>query len=107
MDLALNFGIPAEALKAQMSERELGEWFAYAARRFLPTQRLELALANVARMSAGSSTISEFIFDSRLREMLTPKVEQVETAATAAAAIGAMTGAGVYRLGERKVIPRG
>jgi hypothetical protein len=105
MDLALELGTTAEGLKAQMTERELGQWRRYAVRRWFPMRRFELLLANIARMTAGAESIAPFVFDSQLREMLEPKA--VATVGQAAAAIGALTGVGMVRLGQKKVIPRG
>jgi hypothetical protein len=102
MDLALELGYQTvEALRVDMTEREFGRWRRYAARRMLPSQRVELQLANIARMSAGGGDIEKFVVDPRLRDRITPK--PVKTPEEGATAIAAMVGgAGVVRLGQVK-----
>lgn len=52
MDLALELGVPAEQLAAQMSEREFVWWAKRAQRQWLPSRRIEWMLAQVAHMIA-------------------------------------------------------
>lgn len=104
MDLALELGFPTvEAMRCQMSEHELGRWYAYARKRMLPGRRRELQLANIARLTAGSDAIAPFIFDPSLRTLLEP-LPVPATAEDTAGLINAMIGGpGVYKLGERKI----
>jgi hypothetical protein len=54
MDLALELGFrTVEALRREMTEEELGQWYRYASRKKLPMRRIELLLANLARLTAG------------------------------------------------------
>jgi hypothetical protein len=79
MDLALEFGVPIERLKRNITEREVRQWMHYASRRMLPQRRIELYLAQVAwqvsrvrdavLQSAGArsvqpSSLSDFLFDA-------------------------------------------
>lgn len=48
MDLALEFGMPAEQLARQMTERELGKWALRAREQWLPGKRIEWYLAQIA-----------------------------------------------------------
>lgn len=50
MELALNFGMPAESLARAMTEREFIRWQHFAARRLLPLRRIELGLAQIAQL---------------------------------------------------------
>jgi hypothetical protein len=101
MDLALEFGCTVDELGEAMTERELRQWQAYARKRWLPGRRLELLLANIARMTAGSDSLVPFIFDPALREALTPKT--VATATVAASAFAAIAGTGrIFRLGQKR-----
>lgn len=52
MDLALEMGMTAEGLARTMTERELRRWMGYVQRKRLPTQRLELYLAQLAQIVA-------------------------------------------------------
>lgn len=103
MDLALELGFQTvEAMRSHMTEREFGQWVSYASRRMLPMRRIELLLANIARITAGGEALAPFVFDKRLREMLEPKI--VATLGDAATAIQTIAGGvGIYKLGERKI----
>ena len=88
-------------LTEYMDESEFQSWQHYARRRWLPHRRLELLLANVARLSGGADSLTPFVFDPALRELLTPKA--TGTATMAAGAFAAMTGTGrIYRLGQKR-----
>jgi len=68
-DLALEFGMPAETLARQMSERELQAWSRRAATHGLPHRRLEWLLAQVAFViakvnGAKDVTIKDFMLRS-------------------------------------------
>lgn len=69
MDLALHMGMTTAGLKRAMTERELREWQAYAARRMLPQRRTELYLAQIALVvakamgGAKDATLGDFLFD--------------------------------------------
>jgi hypothetical protein len=52
MDLALELGSTEERLARLMSEREFRRWQKYAAKRLLPTRRLEFYLAQIAQLIA-------------------------------------------------------
>ena len=90
-----------EDLSENMAESEFRSWQNYAHRRWLPGRRLELLLANMARMTAGADSITPFVFDPTLRELLTPKV--VATAGMAANAFAAIAGTGrIFKLGQKR-----
>jgi len=90
-----------EELGEHMDESEFRSWQRYARRRWLPGQRLELLLANVARMAAHADSITPFVFDPLLRELLTPK--PVATATMAANAFAAIAGTGtIFKLGQKR-----
>lgn len=69
MDLALHMGMTTAGLRRAMTERELREWQAYAARRMLPQRRTELYLAQIALVvakamgGAKDATLGDFLFD--------------------------------------------
>lgn len=69
MDLALEFGMPAEELARRMSEREFRQWVKRAKSHWLPGARAEFYLAQIARLIAVTmggvkdSTISDFMLD--------------------------------------------
>ena len=88
-------------LSERMDESEFRSWQTYARRRWLPNRRIELLLANIARMSAGGDTITPFVFDPALREALTPKA--VGTAMMAANVFAAIAGKGrIVKLGTKR-----
>ena len=88
-------------LAEHMDESEFRSWQHYARRRWLPHRRLELLLANIARLSGGADTLVPFVFDPLLSQLLTPK--GVATAGMAAGAFAAMTGTGrIYKLGQKR-----
>lgn len=61
--------MPAAALARTLTEREFREWNQYAARRMLPTRRLEMYLAQIAFLiartmgNASEMTMTDFLFD--------------------------------------------
>ncbi len=61
--------MPATALARVMTEREFRGWQQYAARRMLPTRRLEFYLAQIALLIAKTmgnqpeTTLADFLFD--------------------------------------------
>ena len=65
-DLALELGMTVGELSEQMEESELRAWQNYSRQRWLPGRRLELLLANIARMSADADSIVPFVFDPAL-----------------------------------------
>lgn len=80
MDLALELGVPAEGLARVMTDREFRSWHTYAAKRLLPTRRLEFYLAQVAQMiaitmgGAKDAKLSDYLIE------LVPEAEPVGTA---------------------------
>lgn len=103
MDLALELKLgTAEELCQRMTESELGQWYAHARKHGgLPTRRIELLLANIARLSAGGDSLAPFVFDHHVRELMTPK--SIATGEQAAAAISAIVGgARIIKLGVKK-----
>jgi hypothetical protein len=90
-----------DELGERMHEAEFRSWQIYASRRWLPGRRIELLLANVARMAAHADSITPFVFDPLLRDLLTPKA--VGTATMAANAFAAIAGTGtIFRLGQKR-----
>lgn len=76
MELSLALGRPI----GTMPERDFARWRRYAARRGLPTRRLELYLAQIAMLIAqtmGGSTqgLQEFLFDGK------PEPEEIDVKA--------------------------
>jgi hypothetical protein len=73
MDLALELGQPLTVI-ARMSERELARWARYIARRGLPMRRLELGLAQIAKLIGETMggmegvSIDDFLFYQRQEE---------------------------------------
>jgi len=69
MDLALHLGGTVAELEAKMSSVEFFLWQKYAARRMLPWRRMELYMAQLARLIAATlggdkeSTLSDYLFD--------------------------------------------
>lgn len=64
-DLALELGMSIETL-GRMTEREFVGWQAYAAKRLLPTRRMELYLAQIAAvvarsMGGSTGTVVDFL----------------------------------------------
>ena len=89
-----------------MTTRELNGWRRYARQRGLPSVRLQWQMALltfvVARVAGNSDAeLSQFLvdFDAGRKQSAAPKVE---TAQQGGAALAAMAGAGVVRLGQRK-----
>jgi hypothetical protein len=90
-----------DELGERMHESEFRSWQNYASRRFLPGRRIELLLANIARMTAAAESITPFVFDPLLRDLLTPK--SVATATMAANAFAAIAGTGtIFKLGQKR-----
>lgn len=96
----------AAELRGTMTTRELRDWRRYARQRGLPSVRLQWQMAMlalvVARTAGNDATdLSQFLidFDTGRKERATPKIE---TAQQGGAALGALAGVGVYRLGQRK-----
>ena len=102
MDLALELGFRTVAqLKREMTTGELRQWQTYARKRWLPGRRIELLLANLARMTAGADSIAPFVFDPTLRDALAPK--PAGTAEMAANAFAAIAGTGrIFKLGQKR-----
>jgi len=68
MDLALEFGLPVGVLSRLLTEREFRAWDRYARRKMLPSRRVELYLAQIARyiaqtMGGADAPLSAFLFD--------------------------------------------
>jgi hypothetical protein len=68
MDLALEFGLPVGMLSRLLTERELLAWNRYSRRKMLPQRRIELYLAQIARliavtMGGSKAPLSAFLFD--------------------------------------------
>jgi hypothetical protein len=69
MDLALHLGMTSAGLGRAMTERELGQWRAYAAKRMLPMRRVELYLAQIALLvvktmgGQADAKLSDYLFD--------------------------------------------
>lgn len=106
MDLALEMGRTVEWVESHLTEAELLRWRVYDRRKRLPTRRLEVYLARIAHMlSSGKHSLDDFILFKR------PPVvdETVPTVAEATNVINAVFGGGMkfFKLGQRKVIPRG
>lgn len=84
MDLALEIGIPAESLARTMTEHELRLWRRYAKKKLLPTQRLELYLAQVAQLIAATmggaknTKISDFMIRLHYEEQEIPTEIDIE-----------------------------
>ena len=105
MDLALALGFRTVAEMGEaMTGEEFAAWEDYARRRLLPSQRIELQLANIARLSAATADdLARFIFDPSLRARFTPKPTQVTTAEQGAQAIGFIAGgAKIVKLGVKR-----
>jgi len=95
MDLALELGMPAQQLRAVMTERELTDWMVYAAKKLLPTRRIEIYLARIAQAMAGGQ-LSEWLLDEALKP---PAL----AAGDGAAALGSIAGGvGVRVLGKKR-----
>lgn len=97
MDLALELGMTVTELSQRMTERELGQWVAYHARKRLPTRRLELYLAQIAFRVAHAFGESSLTFQDCLFDFRKPAED---TTATASQAIGMMAGRKVIKLSQ-------
>lgn len=87
----------------RMTERELGAWRTYARTRGLPSFRLRAQVAMVALCVAQSTGTKNITLDDFLIQYREPEPEpKRQTAREGAAAIGAMAGAGVVRLGLKR-----
>ena len=68
MDLALEFGLPVGVLSRLLTERELRAWRRYAERKMLPSRRVEIYLAHIARyiaitMGGSKAPLTAFLLD--------------------------------------------
>lgn len=87
MDLALELGHPAEVLARTMTEREFRRWQVYAGKRLLPTQRVELYLAQIAQMiaitmgGAKNVRITDYLLEMQQPAATLPDDEDVVEAA--------------------------
>lgn len=93
-------------LRATMTTRELAGWRKYARQRGLSSVRLQWQLALltyvVARVAGNEGAeLSQFVIDFDAERKQAAR-QKVETAQQGGAIIGALAGAGVYRLGQRK-----
>ena len=68
-DLAAELGTPVAVLARTMTENELRDWQAYAARYALPSRRLQLQLAQIAMLiavtmgGAKDVKLTDYLFD--------------------------------------------
>jgi len=69
IDLAFDLGIPAHELALRLPESEFVMYQAYAAKRMLPTRRMEMHLAQLTRVLANvhgnDMTTADYLFDAR------------------------------------------
>jgi hypothetical protein len=97
MDLALHLGMTADGLERAMTERELGDWQQYMAKRMLPWRRMELHLGQIAQWVAhGAGTkldLADFMFGSLGEEQAT----EADPTEVTVDDIAAQFGARVYR----------
>lgn len=69
MDLAMEFGVPADDLARRMTEREFHQWARRNARRWLPARRMEWYLAQIAHLiavtmgGAKDTAVSDFMLE--------------------------------------------
>lgn len=69
MDLALEFGMPAEQLARVMTEREFGWWMRRANTQWLPLKRMEWYLASITQAiamtmgGAKDATVDDFMLN--------------------------------------------
>jgi hypothetical protein len=67
MDMALELGLPVATLSRTMHEHELRAWQVYAARRLLPSRRMEFYFAQIALLiaktmgGARNATLADFM----------------------------------------------
>jgi hypothetical protein len=95
MDLALELGMPAQQLRETMTELELALWVEYARKKFLPTRRIEVYLAQIAKAMAGG-TIADYLLDMQ-------KGPAPLTSGEGASALGSIAGGiGVRVLGKKR-----
>lgn len=104
-DLALELGWSIAQLRKRMTEREFGRWAQYAARRMLPTRRMEmhhaLASLTLARINGNTElTLSDFLFDEK-------QVKQLTTEQGAMALGSIAGGVGVRKLGQGRKPQKG
>ena len=116
MDLALELGCSVAHLTRSMSEREFGQWQAYAAQKALPARRLEVAMANLAyvavQLVAGkgaNAKLSDFLVFDRVKEIArTSQNRKPMTSKDGASMFKGMTGGRVHKLGQKsRRAPRG
>ena len=82
-----------------MSEREFRQWREYAAKRPLPTRRLEAYLANICSVIAQTAGNSEMKLSDFLLEF-SAKAPPKKKPGTDVAIIGAIAGRRVVKLGQ-------
>lgn len=99
-DLALELGCSVASLD-QMTEREFRKWSAYAAKRLLPAQRMEVYLAQVCSTIAQSVGNSEMKISDFLIELKT-RAPKKKAPGAEAAIIGAIAGRRIFKLGQGK-----
>ena len=87
MSLALDLGMPLGQI-GKMPEREFVRWMGYAARKGLPSRRVELYLAQIAWLiaqtmgGAKESTLADFLFDEATDDA-DEEVDELEAAKAA------------------------
>ena len=96
MDLALELGAGSvHQMLRSMPVDELSEWVQYSCKKALPTRRMELYLAQAAKVTAGGK-LSDYLFFEPLGEV--PAGEPAEAAAVTADAMASFAGGKVYYL---------
>ena len=84
MDMALELGLPVATLSRTMPVGELYAWQHYAARRLLPSRRVEFYLAQIALLiaktmgGARNATLADFMLDPRAEQVITVDDQQLE-----------------------------
>lgn len=103
MDLALQLGMTTGTLARTMTERELGEWAAYRARRMLPQRRIELMLANIALLidvrmgGVKNAKLNDYLFEPALDAAVDEAADASDGDELTAEDIAAQFGSTVYR----------
>lgn len=97
-----------EELGVRMRGRELARWRTYARQRGLPSVRLQWQVALLALVLARvngneDNALTDFVVDFDAdRKAARRDSAKLSTASQSATVIGALSGAGVYQLGQRK-----
>lgn len=105
IELSLELGKTLDELKGAMTTQELNYYRLYAAKRLLPTRRLQFYLANIARLLASDGKLSDFMLFDSIGEQEAKRVQrETATAESAGAALAAVSGAKVVKLGLVKPI---